>query len=54
VLDVLADGLDQEVGPVRVEEVGDGVQALDEIRRRMEVDASGVVARARSMCKLCT
>ena len=34
VLDVLADGLDQDVGPVLVEEVGDRVEALDEVLRR--------------------
>ena len=53
VLDVLADGLDQDVGPVLVEEVGDCVEALDEILRRLKVDASGVVAPAHSMCAFC-
>jgi len=52
--EIFADRLDQQLGPVGLEELGDGVESVDKILRGLEMDSPGVVARAYTMCMFCT
>jgi hypothetical protein len=53
-LDVRTDGLDEEICPVSIQEVGDRVDSVDEILRRLKVDSPRIVARTHPMCRFCT